>query len=669
LWLSYRPDRSLPRRLGSPANRPAPGFFFGRGGTPAPDRYEEAHKARTIASVYNTLGQLTSYTDAEGSTTKYAYDIDGRVEEVSEPKGKQIYAYDATTGFLTKLQDSAAGMFTATYGVAGELLTVGYPNAMTAKHTYNTIGQATNLEYEKTAHCAKTCPEVWFSDVDAYGPKGELAHQAGTLATENYSYNELGQLTQTQETPVGGKGCVTRLYGYNEASGERESLTTREPNEKGECTTEGGVVEGHFYDAVGRLIDPGVTYDALGNMTKTPALDAGGMAITSSFYVDNQVATQEQNEKSIAYTYDPAGRTMIAKTTTKSGSTTAISHYAGPGNSLTWTCEETGECKEEKESKWTRNIPGIDGALDAIQANGGTPVLQLHDLQGNIVGTVADNESETKLEHTYISTEFGVPSGKEAPPKYAWLGASGTESELGTGVITQAGATYVPQIARNLQTEQTIPPGAAPNGVMDTEAYCPPELGWANESGDIAAENTVAEQRSLEEHEAILNAVDPEKWVVMEQDELRALANELEDDVRIVEEETWMLEGLPGDSGIVVQIGAQAAIGLYRSGAVLVAGGLRRLARVVEKEWNTSAWPRDYLINYHYSLIPAVGSLVRFINTGGANIKLINPYSVDDFYCQNEGVFGRGINPNAYKTYFKCDVSGKWQVWGVQGIR
>jgi YD repeat-containing protein len=481
-------------------------------------------KARTIASVYNTLGQLTSYTDAEGSTTKYSYDADGRVEEMSEPKGSQSYTYNTTTGFLEKLQDNGsegktgAGMFAATYGVAGEMLTEGYPNGMTAKYTYNTIGQATNLEYEKRTSCSEKC--VWFSDTEAFGPKGEAAYQASTLSSEKYSYNEAGQLTQTQETPVGGKGCITRLYGYNEASGERESLTTREPNEKEECTTEGGAVEGHFYDAAGRLLDPGVTYDALGNMTKVPALDAGGQAITSSFYVDNQTAVQEQDEKNISYTYDPAGRAMIAMTKTKSSSSATISHYAGPGNALTWTCEEAGECKEEKETKWTRNIPGIDGVLDAIQTNGGTPVLELHDLQGNIVATAADNETETKLLTTHNNTEFGVPVG--TAPKYSWLGADGAESELGTGVITEAGASYVPQVARTLQTEQAIPPGAAPNGVMDTEAYCPPELPWANQSGNEGAANTLAEQRALE----VVTGTAADPWGLVTGEEAREFAAE-----------------------------------------------------------------------------------------------------------------------------------------------
>ena len=96
---------------------------------------------------------------------------------------------------------------------------------------------------------------------------------------------------------------------------------------------------------------------------------------------------------------------------------TVISHYAGSGNALTWTSEGS--------EKWTRNIPGIDGALDATQEAGKAAVLQLHDLQGNIVGTVEDSESATKLLSTYNSTEFGVPQPGTTPPKYAWLGATG----------------------------------------------------------------------------------------------------------------------------------------------------------------------------------------------------------------------------------------------------
>jgi YD repeat-containing protein len=206
--------------------------------------------------------------------------------------------------------------------------------------------------------------------------------------------------------------------------------------------------------------------------------------LTSSYYVDGQVAAQTQNGETIAYNYDPAGRT---RETVSSGKTaaTAINHYAGPGEALTWASEGA--------EKWTRNIPGLDGALDAIQTNAGTPVLQLHDLQGNIVATVKDSETETKPGSTYNSTEFGVPQPGTTPPKYAWLGANGLATELSSGVATKGGASYVPQVARNLQTAAIVPPGAFPNGIGTESVYTSVIPGWATAVSNEISAGTLAE--------------------------------------------------------------------------------------------------------------------------------------------------------------------------------
>ena len=282
---------------------------------------------------------------------------------------------------------------------------------------------------------------------------------------------------------------------------------------KGECTATGGIVEAHDYDAAGRPLDPGVAYDALGNITKVPSLDSGSMPITSSFYVDNQVATQEQNERTINYSYDPTGRTMIAKLTSKGTTTTTISHYATPGSAITWACEEQGkgECEAETETKWTRNIQGIDGALDAIQTNGEKPVLQLHDLRGDIVATAADSETESKLLSTQNTTEYGVPVGATA--KYSWLGAEGAASELGTGVINEAGVSYVPQVARTLATEPVIPPGAAPEGAGPSDVYRTEESAQAIAAGNESATNEIYEQTDQEAQAARYARQEEEQWL------------------------------------------------------------------------------------------------------------------------------------------------------------
>ena len=419
-------------------------------------------ETKTTTSKLNTFGQLVEYTDAEGNVAKYAYEegSDGRLEEISEGKGKeaeskQTYSYDPTTGFLTKLIDSAAGTFTAAYDVEGNITSEIYPNGMCANTTYNPINTATHIEYIKTRNCTESSPTVWFSDSIASSIHGETLQQTSTLSKDSYAYDETGRLTETQETPTG-KGCQTRIYGYDIES-NRTSETTRESATEA-CASEGGATQTHTYDAANRLTDPEVEYEAFGNTTKLPAADAGEHELTTTYYVDNQVATQKQNGETVKYEYDPAGRTLETVSEGKTSSK-VISHYAGPGEALpTWTSEGS--------EHWTREIPGIDGALDAIQTSGGSTVLQLNDLQGDIVATAALSESETKLLTTYNSTEFGVPQPGTTPPKYAWLGAGGLASEpsFSSGISTQDGASYVPEIGRPLQTGPIASPGSFPDG-------------------------------------------------------------------------------------------------------------------------------------------------------------------------------------------------------------
>jgi YD repeat-containing protein len=414
---------------------------------------------RAIASKYNTMGQLTEYTDAEGNVAKYSYEESGdyRLVEVNEGKGeeassKQSYVYDPTTGRRTTLVDSGVGTFTAEYDVEGNMIVEGYPNGMQAKTGYNPAGETIGLEYVKTTHCTEHC--TWFTDALTPSAHGAALVRASTLGTERYTYSSAAQLVQTDEELVG-KPCRTRIYGYDEEA-NRTSLTSREGTE-GKCATEGGTTEHHAYESANRLIDSGVSYETFGNTTKLPAADAGEHELVSTYYVDNQLASETQNEETLTYAYDPTGRTL----TTHRGkpNTTEVAHYAGQGEAPTWTSEGLGV--------WTRNVPGLDGTLSATKTSMGTVTLLLHDLEGNIVATASPSETETKLLSTYNSTEFGVPQPGAAPPKYAWLGASGlsTEAALGqAGIANPGGASYVPLIGRPLQTQQIASPGTFPNG-------------------------------------------------------------------------------------------------------------------------------------------------------------------------------------------------------------
>jgi YD repeat-containing protein len=476
-------------------------------------------KTQAIASVYNRLGELTEYTDADANKTSYEYDVDGRVQEVSDSKGSQVYAYDPTSGDLTKLFDSSAGTFTASYDLEGRITSEAYPNGMSAKYVYDEAGQPTHFEYAKESHCAGTCPEVWFSEAVSHSIHGEALSRSSTLSSEQYTYDGAGRLTQVQETPAG-KGCTTRIYAYD-ADSNRMSLTTREPGAEGKCATSGGSVESHTYDEADRLSDTGTTYDAFGNTTTLPAADAEGHEIKSTYYVSNQTHSAAQGGKTITYNLDPDARSHEVLSEEGESKSTAINHYPGPGEAISWT-SEGGE-------KYTRNIPGIDGTLSAVEQNGLAPVLQLHDLQGDIVATAALSETETKILSSYNSTEFGAPT-TSSPPKYSWLGAAGVKTEFASGTTASGGSGYVPRLGRSLQTQPMDPPGAAPEGAWTSGPYPGPTESWTGQSGAAwgaeASVREAARQREAEEA-AWAAATDPVEVHYMNKTKARGVAKKL----------------------------------------------------------------------------------------------------------------------------------------------
>ncbi len=379
-------------------------------------------EAKTIKSTDNTRGQLTSYTDANGATTTYEYEgegsykgekeLDGRLKVMDDGKGTQIYTYEEATGVLSKLVDTQGTnvlTFTASYDVEGNMISEGYPNGMTAGYAHSATGETAGLAYEKTTHCTEKC--VWFSESLVPSTHAQTLEDVNSLATNSYTYDQVGRLTEVHETPTG-EYCKTRIYAYDEES-DRTSLTSREPNSKKECATEGGTIEKHSYDEADRLTDTGVTYNNFGDITKLPASDANGAELLNTYYIDGQLDEQKQGEQTIGYQLDPAGR-QNETIDTGTVNSTYQSHYTGPGNSPSWTVEPVS-------GHWTRYVQGISG-LAAIETGTSEPVLQLTDLHGDIVARASLSETATKLLSSERLTEYGVPTITK-PEKYSWLGA------------------------------------------------------------------------------------------------------------------------------------------------------------------------------------------------------------------------------------------------------
>ena len=409
---------------------------------------------RKITDVYNTVEQLTSYTDADGITATYEYESgkDERLKASSDGKGSQAYAYDEKTGEQTELTDTATGAFQATYDLEGKVLTERLPDGLTANLTYNAENEQIGLEYHKAANCGASC--TWFSDTVVPSIHSQWMSQTSSFATQNYAFDAGARLAQVQSTPVG-KGCTTRIYAYD-ADSNRTSMTIRVPGAEGKCATEGGATETHAYDTADRLMDAGVEYNPFGDIKTLGAADAGGSKLTNQYYVDGQVESQTQGEQTIGYNLDP-GRRIRETVSTGKITATEVENYPGPGDTPSWSSEPSGS--------WTRNIPGISDGLDAIQRNGETPVLQLANLHGDIVATAYDSETPTTLASTIgEANEYGVPA-TEAPPKYSWLGAHELPTELPSGVSAMGSRSYIPQLGRFLQ------PDPSPGGSANAYAY------------------------------------------------------------------------------------------------------------------------------------------------------------------------------------------------------
>ena len=408
-------------------------------------------ETKTITSKDNARGQLVKYTDADGNTTEYEYELekDGRLTRVNDGKGTQEYTYEETTGAVSKLVDTQGSnvlTFTAAYDVEGNMASEGYPNGMTASDSRNAAGETTGLTYEKKTHCTEKC--VWFTESVTPSIHDQTLEQVNSLTKNSYTYDEAGGLTQVQETPAG-EGCTTRIY-ENDEEGNRTKLTTRPPGTGGVCAAEGGSTQTHTYDSANRLTDTGVVYDTFGDITKLPATDAGGTELQSTFYVDGQLDEQKQGEQTIGYQLDPSGRTRETVDTGTVNST-YISHYAGPGDSPAWIVEPTS-------GHWTRYVSGI-GGFAAIETDTTEPELQLTNLQGDVVARASASETATKLLSTERSTEYGVPTTTK-PGKYSWLGGDLLPTELPSGAVAMGVRSYVPQIGRFLQPDP-IPGGSA----------------------------------------------------------------------------------------------------------------------------------------------------------------------------------------------------------------
>jgi RHS repeat-associated protein len=391
-----------------------------------------------VTKTYDGLGRPIVYQDADGGEAKTTYDVDGRPATFSDGKGSQIYTYHPASGALTTISDSMAGTFTAKYNANGQLVQQKLPNGLTAEAVFDAAGLPTDLTYTKASNCGTSC--TWLDFEVSRAVDGKIVSEAGTLGTEQFTYDRLGRLTQAQEIPAG-SGCTTRTYAYDDNS-NRQSLITRPPGPGGICTESGGSSQAYSYDEADRLQEAGLSYDAFGRTTSLPGDFASGSTLETSYFSNDLVASQSQNGTSNTYQLDSALR-HHQRVQNAGLEGTEVFHYASDSDAPAWT---------ELGSTWSRSIPGISGDLAALAQSGGPTRLQLTNLHGDVVATADVSPVTGNFALTARYDEFGKPlSG--TPTRFGWLGGAYRRSELPSGVIQMGARSYVPSIGRFLSTD------------------------------------------------------------------------------------------------------------------------------------------------------------------------------------------------------------------------
>lgn len=406
----------------------------------------EGFDGQATVTAYDALGRPKEYLDADGNLSTVTYDVDGRPVTTSDGKGTQTRSYDPTSGLLTKLEDSAAGTFTASYNAEGAITEEGLPNGLVASTTFNEAGEPTKLAYVKATSCTEKC--TWLEESAERSIYGQILSQTSLSSSQQYSYDKAGRLTLVKDTSTGGS-CTTRSYSYD-ADSNRTALITRAPGVGGACDTSSeGTVQKYSYDAADRLIDEGIVYDSFGRITSLPGKDAGGSTLTTSFFANEMVATQSQGGTTNSYQLDSAGRPRELKVT-GAKELTEVFHYAGGSDSPAWTA-----CG----SAYTRYIGGIGGELAAVQDSSEGTSLELSDLHGDVIATASLSPTAKEPTAKFEFDEFGNPKSGSTG-RFGWLGGKQRRTELPSGVIQMGARGYMPAIGRFISVDP-VPGGSA----------------------------------------------------------------------------------------------------------------------------------------------------------------------------------------------------------------
>ncbi len=333
---------------------------------------------RNSTNIYDPLGRLVkSLQDTSGinANTQFTYDANDHLTQVIDPKGLATsYSYNGF-GDLLKLISPDTQTTSYTYNAAGNRLTQTDARGIVTNYVYDALNRLTAIKYSDTtynqSYTYDTVQSVCLAGEQT--GKGMLTAMQAKGATTRYCYDRWGQLVRKTQI-VGSLTQVTR-YGYD-AYGRQSSTTY----------PDGGVVD-YVRNALGQINEVGYT----------PAGGARSVMVTGVTYAPFGPA--------IGWNYGN-GRTLSRTLTLDYRPNTIYDSQVG-GLSYAYGFDAVGNLGALKDGTQTNNLgtfvyDGLNRLTQQQNALGSPLYTWSYDVTGN--RTSAQSISSGTQTYTYETT-------------------------------------------------------------------------------------------------------------------------------------------------------------------------------------------------------------------------------------------------------------------------
>ena len=287
--------------------------------------------------TYDNRGNLTSYTDGEGNTTSYTYDLLDRVNTETDPDPDGAgglpaphvtYTYDAagnltemaldaegTTPLVAAIGYDSLGQVTSITNADGTYTTYHYDQGGNLVFESDGLGRLTQCGYDQRSRLIATIQPDGSVLRTIYDGGNRIVGQADALGNiTRYKYDKLGQVTEAISPDPDGYESLTgliTLYGYYNSGDLRYVTSTYADGSGDPVATLGNAnyTTEYIYDNLGRLTQEKQPDPDGGGVLGRPTTYYGYDADSNlSWVTDARGSAAQDAAHTTNYVYDEADR-------------------------------------------------------------------------------------------------------------------------------------------------------------------------------------------------------------------------------------------------------------------------------------------------------------------------------------------------------------------------